>query len=110
MSTLTQKRGDTFRLAVTYQEGTPEVPTSLTDAGVVPRAQLRNGDTLVMDFAITIEDQVATPGRFTLSASAEQTKLWPVGRLEYDIQFTADSGDVMRTPTSYILVLQAVTR
>lgn len=82
---LTHKRGDTFTAVLEYQ---PEgVPTSLTGATV--QSALRWYDppgSYVL--TVTLADQIATPGRVTISAPYADTEAWPVGDALADIQVT----------------------
>lgn len=100
------KRGDTFTASCVYKiDG---VPTTL--AGKAIAAQIRTADgTLIDALAVAIPDQVANPGRFTLSATATQTALWPVAGLRCDIQFT-QGGAVQSTDTFLVPVVQDITK
>lgn len=110
MSTkIRHKRGDTFRLRCTYQDGTPPVAVSLIGAGMTPRSQIRQHGVLIQSLTITLANQTLSPGQFDISALPSETAVWPVGELEYDIRYASASGEVRSTDTAIVVCEQGPT-
>lgn len=102
---LTIKRGTTFEAQLLYKRD--GAPLNLDDAGIVCISQLRNAATgdLVETLAITVQDQVATPGAH--SARSAGTDNWPASIL-WDLRYT-DGNNVLYTDTIAIRVGNRVT-
>ena len=109
MSSVTIKQGETFRLAATFFDGTPEVPTSLTVAGATPRSQLRRLGLLTAELTVALSNQTTLPGQFVISATSTQTTSWPVGSHECDVRYTYSNGEVKTTGTFAVVVIPRVT-
>jgi hypothetical protein len=103
-SSIVTKRGDTFSLVCTYKQG--GVPTSIDGYEITSQVRDISG-TLIDNLIVQIENQVSTPGVFTLSAAS--TASWPVRNLLSDIQFVLD-GDIRSTQTFCIAVQEDITR
>jgi hypothetical protein len=106
MSTITLKRGDTFRQAVVmYADLENETVEPIT--GWLIASQVRDkAGTLVAD--LTISNRADADGLFVISA--ESTEAWPVGVLSCDIQTTDASGLIRSTPNIALVVHEDVTR
>jgi hypothetical protein len=103
MPTLTQKRGDTFRWALSHFDGAAVQPlTGWTIASQVRTA----ADTVVATLTVSNRDDAA--GLFVLSAT--ETATWPVGKLLCDIQYTDASGVIRSTQTIEIACVLDITR
>lgn len=97
------KRGDTFAMVLEYA---PDgVPTSL--AGATVESQVRDDQGFVDNLTVVVEDQIATPGRVTISRAYASTAAWPVGELLGDIQITKAG---VRTSSEDFLVQVAEDR
>lgn len=107
MNSLAQfKRGDTFSLTATYK--VLGIASSL--AGMTISAQIRQvyGLSLVDNFTITVLDQSAYTGQFSLIPSVADTSTWPVGSLIADIKISA-GGAVKHSDSFIIPVVDRVT-
>lgn len=103
MAQIKFKRGDTFNLTCTYK--VDGVPSSVADIDI--DSQIRNQrDSLVEDLTVT---KLVGTGEFTLSATANETSLWPITVLRCDIQFS-HGGSVRSTQTFEISVLEDITQ
>lgn len=97
------KRGDSLRLACTYEvDGRP---TALTDTTVEAQVRRRNGE-LIATLIVQLADQTTDPGRFDLSA--DPTDAWPLGGALLDIKFTV-GGVVTRSQTASLPIVEKVT-
>lgn len=96
------KRGDTFFLECTR---TTSAGVAFDLTGYTITAQVRVDDFLG-DLTVAITDAAA--GEFTLSATQVQTALWPVARINCDVQF--DNVTVESTETFIIDNLEDITR
>ena len=97
------KRGDSLRLACTYEvDGRP---TALTGTTVEAQVRRRNGD-LIETLVVQLADQDAEPGRFDLSA--DPTADWPIGGALIDIKFTV-GGVVARSETANLPIVERIT-
>lgn len=95
--TATVKRGDTFHAAC------QRVGVNITST--VIRSQLRAG-TWRQDLTVTKTN--AATGEFTLTATAADAELWPVGVATWDIEYD-DGGDVHSTETISLRIVEDVT-
>ena len=105
-------RGDTyrkrFRLNSKAPDGTP-VPLDLT--GWKGKAQIRPsfGGEILVEFTVTIEDQVESPGQFTIYATDEVTATLQAPTGVWDVQFTK-AGEVRTMLAGSVVILPDVTR
>ena len=103
MPKTSHKRGDTFRRRFTLtKQGVAE---PLDDYTVASELRQRDG-TLV--HVLTVTKQAET-GAIEIYAAPADTANWPLTFLEWDIQFTDSSGDVMSSTTIDIEVTKDVT-
>lgn len=91
------KRGDTFS-AVCQRVGVDITSTTI-------RSQIRAG-TWRQDLTVTKTN--AATGEFTLSATAADSELWPLGNAIWDIEYT-DAGAVHSTETVKLVIVEDVT-
>lgn len=105
MATITHKRGDTFELTCSLENGGNDVNIT----GWTVAAQLRQiDDTLVQGMTVTVTDAAA--GEFTITAANTETDDWPIGNLEIDVEFTESDGSVSSSETFTIAVIKDITR
>jgi len=103
MNQIRFKRGDTFTLTCTYK--VDNAATSVTSIDIA--SQIRNNlSNLIQDLTVTKINQT---GVFTLSATSEETELWPISVLRCDIQFS-ENGIVKSTQTFSISVVEDITK
>lgn len=104
--TIEHKRGDTFRQDVTVKiDG---VAVDISDW--VIKSKLRTVEkALIQPFTITLT--APESGQYRLSAEAEDTSLWPVGKLKMDIEYTypSDGTFVISSETYDVKVIQDQT-
>ena len=108
MLTLRHKRGDTFVRAVTVYSGV--APYDLGAATVrcqIRRGRGQSGVELVQE--LTVVESLVDVGKFTISATATETALWPTGMHLADIQITIGAG-VLSTKTFTVDVVEDITR
>jgi hypothetical protein len=103
MNQISFKRGDTLTLSCVYKVN--GVAASLADLDI--KSQIRNlSRTLIYEFDVIKETQT---GAFTLTAPADDTKLFPLSLLFCDVQFT--QGDNVRsTQTFNVVVIEDITK
>lgn len=100
------KRGATFEAACTHRDA---AGAAVNLTGWTLTSQVRTqGGRLVGDLTVTLADQVADPGSFTVRAEAAATAAWPLDVLIWDIRFDAPTG-VVFTETVELEVLRQVT-
>ena len=97
MTTVPFKRGDTFS-AQCQRVGVNITATTI-------RSQIRAGSWVQ---ELTVAKTNAATGEFTLSATADQTELWPVGKATWDIEYT-DAGAVHSTETVKLRIVEDIT-
>lgn len=97
MTTVPIKRGDTFS-AQCQRVGVDITATTI-------RSQIRAGSWVQ---ELTVTKTNAAAGEFTLSATATQSKLWPIGNATWDIEYT-DAGAVRSTETVKLRIVEDVT-
>ena len=104
MAVIEFKRGDTFTLQgqVKDSEGTP-----IDITGWSIRSHIRKGSELVIVLTVTFIDVLT--GVYQLSATPEDTSLFPVGQLVCDIEYTTAAGQVMSTETFEITCTKDIT-
>lgn len=96
------KRGDSFlRTGTVLINGKP---TDITGWAIA--SQVRFGTKLVETLQVTVTD--AEKGEYRL-ASPGTTERWPLGALAFDIKYTTDTGQVIRTDTVAIDCNREVT-
>ena len=96
------KRGDTFQLEGTR---TNRTGAAVDLSGLTISSQARVGS-FVDDLTVSITS--AATGKFTLSAAAAETELWPLGNLYCDIQFVGAGTE--STETFVIYAIEDITR
>lgn len=105
MATINHKRGDTFELTCSLENGGNDVNIT----GWTVAAQLRQSDdTLVQSLTVTVTDAAA--GEFTITAANTETDGWPIAALEVDVEFTETDGSVSSSDTFTINVIKDITR
>lgn len=105
MATITHKRGDTFELSATLENGGNAVDiTNFTITSQVRDAE----DALLQALTVTVTDAVA--GAFTVSATPAQTETWGIKNYDCDIEFVEAGGEVNSTETFQINVIKDITR
>ena len=105
MATINHKRGDTFELTCSLENGGTDVDIT----GWTVAAQLRQtDDTLVQALTVTVTDAAA--GEFKITAANTETDDWPVAALDVDVEFTESDGSVSSTDTFTINVIKDITR
>ena len=105
MTTITHKRGDTFELSSTIENA--GVGVDITSWTISSQAR-DEADAVLQTFTVTKTD--AANGAFTVSATAAQTELWPIGSYQMDIEFIEGGGEVNSTETFTLSVLRDITR
>jgi len=99
------KQGDTFSLLYS-------LPLAFANVIDTIALQLRLNDsasTLVQQITVTQIDDTATDGQWMLTATAEQTALWPLKLLIGDIKHITADGTVIHSETFKISILKAQT-
>lgn len=100
---ISHKRGDSLNAACVYKDE-DGVPISL--AGITIASQVRTPrGVLISNCVVAVTNEVG--GAFSLDI--DDTSMWPVGMLEWDIQYSYDS-IVISTETVGINVLRDVTQ
>jgi hypothetical protein len=102
MARISHKRGDTFNL-------TCEVDIDFGNQVTLIRSQIRQGSTLVEDLTFTELAASVDKYRYLLSATKDQTELWPARVLSCDIEYQINDS-VGSTETFEINVIADVTR
>lgn len=97
MTTPTIKRGDTFE-ALCQRVGVDITTTTI-------RSQIR-AKSWVQDLLVTKTN--AATGEYTLSATAADAELWPLGPALWDIEYT-DAGNVRSTDTVKLRIVEDIT-
>ncbi len=97
------KQGTKFAVYLDYTfEDTPDVfPASDLSA------QVRADNNLLLT-QLTVEVEGTVPGRFIASATAQQTAVWPVGYVYFDVKRTS-GGVTTATDTVCFSVVRKVT-
>lgn len=93
------KRGDTFAYGATV--------TGISDltAGWAIASQIRDGSTLLHNLQVTATAAAA----YDLTCTGSTTA-WPIGHsLRWDVKYTASGGNISRTETALIEVVEEVT-
>jgi hypothetical protein len=104
MNRINFKRGDTFLLRASVNDGTEDAnPVDIT--GWTIRSQIRDGNTLVDTCTVTITDDAA--GEYELLV--EDTTEWPTRVLRCDIEYTTDADQITSTETFEICVIRDIT-
>ena len=105
MYTLTLKRGDTLSVIVVRQD---EDGNPLTGDASKLRSQIRDSnDQLVASFTIT---ETVTAGEYLFEVPSTTTLNFPLGRLDWDIEYDSGTGYIKSTETMNIRVEKDVTR
>lgn len=107
-ATFTLKRGDTWSQSFAWKQGSASgAPVDLT--GCTARLQVRTrADALVLDATayLTLD---GTAGTVAVSVPASATELFPVAKLQFDIELTFPDGTVQSTETMALKILEDVT-
>lgn len=100
----TLKQGDTLDLSGFAQldDGGVAILTGWSGA-----AQVRDMSGVLIE-ALTFEWLDASQGLMRIY-SVNDTTAWPVGRAQFDVQFTTGTGEVVSTPTVYLTIEGDVT-
>jgi len=93
---LTFKRGDTFTIQCNIE---------LDITGWLIESQIRSGDKLIT----VLELELVNPLTGIYKLKHVDTKLWPVGELQCDIQYTTNTGQIISTETFIIEVMKDIT-
>ena len=97
------KKGDTFTLTCTYK--IDNVAISIDDITI--ESQIRTArNVLIQELTVT---KLEETGKFTMTATAEETQLWPVAVLKCDIQLS-EGGSIRSTNTFDVKVINSVTQ
>lgn len=70
-------------------------------------SQIRDGETLIADLALTWVDRAK--GKFRLSCAAAETASWPLKRLKWDIKYTTGTGQVIYSQTMTLVIIDRET-
>lgn len=107
-------QGDTFEVTVrlrTVVNGTPDAYMNLT--GYTGKAQVREtiaAPTPAAEFAVTVLDQVATPGGVKIALTAAETAAIPVKAHVWDLQLTSGAGATRTWLKGDVTIIGEVTR
>lgn len=108
MPTFTLKRGDTWSQTFSWRQGSETGdPVDLTDC--TARMQLRDKtDALILDCTpyLTVD---GLTGTVEIVVPADETEVFPVAKLSFDIEMTFPDGTVQSTETMALKVLEDVT-
>jgi hypothetical protein len=104
--TIGHKRGDTFRQDVVVKIN--NVAVNITDWDI--ESMLRDVDKALLE-TFTVTKIAAATGQYRISATAEQTALWPIGKARMDIQYTYPSdGDFRVSSQTYdVKIIEDIT-
>ncbi len=105
MTQIEHIRGDTLLWPVTYRTSLG-VPINIT--GYTITSQLRSVDGPLIE-SLTVVVTNAAAGEITLSATAAQTAVWPIGSARYDVRYQAPGGSVLHTQPITVGIRQPVT-
>ena len=105
MQTLEHKQGDTLRASVVFRNKTTQVGVDMHEKTVTVRTRGKGGIKL-KGFNIAIID--ANIGLFRMTATAADTKLWPVGLAEISLTIADVDGGVTSTKTIGLNILQRI--
>lgn len=94
---LSFKRGDTVEISATDNAG------DLTGAQIEASVEARG-----FSQSLTVTDVDLSAGKYTLSATPEETENWPVGALSCDLKYTVGNA-VVHSPTFQIVIKERVT-
>lgn len=105
MATISHKRGDTFELNCSIENG--GVGVDITAWTITSQAR-DDDDSVLQSFTVTKTN--ASTGQFSLSATATQTESWGLGSYSVDIEFVEGGGEVNSSETFTLNVLRDITR
>lgn len=95
------KRGNTFILQIELS-GPDGLPLDLTDVDV--KSQVKNSTgSLTQEFVVTKIDTSSVELKMI------DTSLWPVGKLQFDIQYKQNDGSIFSTDIIDIIVKPTIT-
>jgi hypothetical protein len=92
--------GDTFDPVLTWLDDAG-APVDVTGATIESHVRRADTDVLVQELTATILDQVASKGRFRITATHLQTELWPSGTLRCNVRVLV--GGVRRSTVSFMI-------
>jgi hypothetical protein len=92
------KRGDTLTLSVTDDD--------VNLANVTIESAVKHGSKFYQ--ALTVSDIDADAGTFIMAASS--TSNWPLGSIDCDIKYTTVAGEISRSFTFQIMIIEEVTK
>lgn len=99
------KRGDTFSFAAA-------IPSEFSDGyfvGSIVRSQIRDSKgTLITELEVTWDDPALTRA-LLLSSGNANTQTWPIGPLQFDLQFVMPSGQIRSTKTVVFACVADIT-
>lgn len=108
--TLTLTRGDSFEESYRLRDLDPEVLFTLT--GMTGLAQIRlveDAPGILTSFTVTLMDQTAVPGGFTLSLTPTEAAALPPGKAVSDVQFSNAGVTVRETYVKFDITVEADT-
>lgn len=97
-----QKAGDSF-------EATYGLPLDVGGAVASIRCQVRFKDVLVQELTVEQQDDTDTQSVWIISATPEETALWPIKLLDLDVQHTFVDGKIVSTKDINIPMVKGVT-
>src|SRR5215208_2368804 len=103
--TITWKRGDSFEVDCVYKDAGG---VAIDLDGVTITSQFRTPKGILISDADVTIGSPTTSGAFRVVVA--DTDEWPIGILEYDIEYALDGGSINSTETVFINVLRDVTR
>lgn len=106
MSTISHKRGDSFSLSGAIKDA-QGVAVDLTGASL--RCHLRQPDGVLIQ-ALTCAITDAAAGTYSISATAAEAAVWPLGNAKFDVELTDAQGAVTSTDTVTLKVVEDITR
>ena len=83
-------QGATFAVTL-LRTSAAGLPMALTGSTLRSQIRRRDTDALLAECVVTILDQVADPGRYTLTVPAAGTLAWPIGTVYGDIEVITGS-------------------
>lgn len=92
------KRGDTLTMNVTDDE--------VNLANVTIESAVKHGSKFYQ--SLTVSDIDAGAGTFSLSCA--DTSLFPIGSVDCDIKYTTEAGEISRSFTFQIMIIEEVTK
>lgn len=104
---ITWKRGDTFEVDCVYEHPDTGLPADLDGITIASQLRMPKGNVLISDAVVTIGSPT-TSGAFRVVVA--DTDEWPIGTLEFDIQFSLAGGSIISSETLLVHVIRDVTQ